>query len=242
MDGVNSNIAELEQAIRDFINRPRQRHTLLQHAAAWNKLCSALDTIGDTDLAVCAYLDGSEATPVDVRYLLVYGLLQVLQVQQDAVTALCDALGVRHPRGKKLKEVRKIRDRSIGHPTGGKENKAEISSFISRASLDKSGFDLITSYDDGRPSDFVKVDVLALINAQRVALVDTLAAALEKLRADEMAHRKQHRDEKLAIIFHPSLGYLMGKIFVACHASALSPGAKAHVKMVADMLGIVYLT
>ncbi len=235
MSKTESNIPDLEQAIRDFINRPRQQLSLLQDKASWNKLCSALDVIGDADLAVCTYVEGPAETSVGERYLLVYGLLQVLQVQQDAVTAVCEVLGIPQPREIELEKVRKIRSRSVGHPTKGKENKAAVSSFISRATLRKAGFQLITTYDDERRAEFVEVDILALINAQRAALAKTLTAALEKLRADEMAHRMQHRVEKLADIFHPSLGYLIGKIFEACRASVPGPGGEVHVKMVSKI-------
>ena len=45
-------ISELETEIRNFINRPRRQHELLADRATWNTLCSALDVIGDTEVAL----------------------------------------------------------------------------------------------------------------------------------------------------------------------------------------------
>jgi hypothetical protein len=87
-------IDELEQQIRDFINNPRKRHALLQDTAAWNMLCSCLDTVGDTELAISSYEQSSNPPAVGDTYLLAYGILQELFIQQDAVENLCQALAI----------------------------------------------------------------------------------------------------------------------------------------------------
>jgi len=50
------NIANLESEIRDLINQPRKKHFLLMDSAQWYQLCSSMDVIGDTELAIDAYL------------------------------------------------------------------------------------------------------------------------------------------------------------------------------------------
>jgi len=52
-----ASISELEQDIRKFINSPRKQFHLLKDAEAWNRLCSSLDVIGDTELAIDAYFE-----------------------------------------------------------------------------------------------------------------------------------------------------------------------------------------
>jgi hypothetical protein len=45
-------ISELEQQVRDRINEPRKHHSLFQDKIVWNKLCSCLDALGDTEMAL----------------------------------------------------------------------------------------------------------------------------------------------------------------------------------------------
>jgi hypothetical protein len=98
-------IQDLESQIRDFITAPRRQAHLLKNNAFWAMLCSSLDIIGDTELAIEAYLAGekkaqeseqSAKTPQNLgdHYLILYGILQVLFVQQDAVKHLAESLAI----------------------------------------------------------------------------------------------------------------------------------------------------
>src|SRR5260221_11482335 len=80
--------------IGDIVNIPGRRQALMQKRQRWLRLCSAMDAIGDTQLAVHAYLDEpiKEVESNGWSYLTVYGILQVLYVQQDAVKVLAGAL------------------------------------------------------------------------------------------------------------------------------------------------------
>jgi cellobiose phosphorylase len=109
-------IAELESKIRDRINRGRMQHELLGRSADWNKLCSALDVVGDTELALDAYLKHPEIKSTGLCYVHVYGALQLLQLQQDAVDHICRALRITAKNSPKLPHIRKIRNSSVGHP------------------------------------------------------------------------------------------------------------------------------
>ena len=81
-------ISELERQIRDFINQARRQHALLKDSGAWNQLCSSLDVIGDTELAFDAYDEAPDTDDAGATYILVYGVLQALVLQQDAVRHL----------------------------------------------------------------------------------------------------------------------------------------------------------
>lgn len=71
-------VGGLEQQIRGFINNPRKKYALLQDTAAWNMLCSCLDLIGDTELAIAVYDQAQHPESEGGKYLLVYGILQTL--------------------------------------------------------------------------------------------------------------------------------------------------------------------
>ena len=107
-------LAEVEQQIRGFINDRRKQHALPQDTAAWNLLCSCLDTIGDTELAVDAYNTSSTPSSEGEVYLVVYGALQALFIQQDAVENLCQALGIAYDLDPLLKDIREIRMSGLG--------------------------------------------------------------------------------------------------------------------------------
>jgi len=102
-----NSIPELEEQIRNFINSPRKQYTLLQDRADWNKLCSSLDVVGDTELAIDAYMGSINESATDgQKYLILYGILQVLFVQQDAVKHMIEALGLQHEEDPILNHIR----------------------------------------------------------------------------------------------------------------------------------------
>jgi hypothetical protein len=92
-------VSDLEQQICNFINNPRKQYALLQDTAAWNMLSSCLDLIGDTELAIAAYDQAQRPEDEGGKYLFVYGILQAMFLEQDAVRNLCEALGISYTPG-----------------------------------------------------------------------------------------------------------------------------------------------
>src|ERR1700730_14472350 len=101
------------QKIRSFINHHRRPAALLSSAANWHTLCSALDVIRDTELAFDAYSDWSAVSDVGRRYLLVYGVLQALLTQQDAVKKVCEAFQFPLSFPPSMNKIREIRNDSM---------------------------------------------------------------------------------------------------------------------------------
>jgi hypothetical protein len=76
-----------------------------------------MDVVEDSELAIDAYSTGNVREKDGERCLRLYGLLQALFLQQDAVINLCESLKIQkkiedYP---KLKEIREIRNDSAGH-------------------------------------------------------------------------------------------------------------------------------
>ncbi|MFC1781911.1 hypothetical protein ACFLZ8_06595 [Planctomycetota bacterium] len=82
------------QQVRDLINNPRKQFNLLKNPKLWNQLCSSLDVIEDTDLAIKAYQESKSSQNDGQKYLQLYGVLQALFLQQDAVDHLCESLSL----------------------------------------------------------------------------------------------------------------------------------------------------
>ncbi len=231
-----ASISDLEQQLRNFINNPRKQFYLLKDAKAWNKLCSSLDVIGDTELAIDSYLERVSTDSIGENYLIVYGILQVMLVQQNAVKDMANALSINCHFSKELNIVRKIRSDSIGHPTTQREDKTSKSNFIVRISLSDKGFNLMTVYSDRRPYVLRTIDIPSLIAEQRLALKNILNNVIKRLTEEEMAHREQFTNKKLEAAFPPTLGYYFEKILEATRGGNAFLLGVPHLVFIADCL------
>lgn len=230
-------VGELESKIRAFINSTRLQSVLLKDNTTWGKLCSSLDVIGDTEVAIEAYLNMEESESDGEKYLFLYGVLQALFIQQDAVKNLAIALSIECPHSPELKEIRDIRNISIGHPTEMKRRKVSLFGFIARYSICKNGFILskLSSEENGLPK-FEEINVIELINSQRTEHSKFLNTFLEKLKAEEMEHRKMHREEKLGDFFHNNLSYYFEKIYGATHSSQPPEAGLMHTNLISEVI------
>ena len=201
------------EVIRDFINSPRKQHLLLSQMADWNKLCSSLDVVGDTELAIESYLKTIQPKSDGETYLVIYGILQVLFVQQDAVQHIAESLAIQYTPDPLLAEIRKIRHDSIGHPTKRGSGKGSKFNFISRPTMGPTGFQLMTTYADRVQPKFTDINIPKLIQIQRDKLNQLLSTLIQALREEEMNHRKAFQNEKLTDIFPHTLDYYCQKIY-----------------------------
>ncbi|MBN1383245.1 MAG: hypothetical protein JXA41_16390 [Deltaproteobacteria bacterium] len=229
-------VRDLEQQIRNFINHPRKQYVLLQDKAAWNMLCSCLDLIGDTELAIAAYGQNQSLEDVGGKYLLVYGILQTLFLQQDAVRNLCEALNIEYAADPVLEQIRKIRNDSIGHPTKRGNGKGKAFSFISRTSLSKYGFDLMTTYPDGRSPLFQHINILSLIENQKQILTQVLTEVLKQLKKEEAEHKAMFKSDHVQDAFPNVLHYYFEKLYETIHGSKPEEFGTIHINLIAETL------
>ncbi len=184
---------ECLREIRDLINKPRKRFQLLKNLGGWDQMCSSLDVIEDTDLALSAYLEAEFPREDGAKYLAVYGVLQALFVQQYAVMHLCESLNVPRPSSDPiLEQIRDVRNESIGHPTKKDKSKSRPISyhFISRATISKKRFQLLSSYGDGR-TEFKDVLIEKMIADQKDKLKHVLDDIIDKLVQEEIEHKER---------------------------------------------------
>jgi hypothetical protein len=176
-------IRELEGRLRDAVNVPEVQDVLIQDRRRWNQLCSSMDVIGDTDSAVAAYLNSPPNQDVGHLYLLAYGLLQVLFVQQDAVKHAAEAVGLRYEFPEDLKAVREVRNNAIGHPTKRGGNNSESFGIV-QVSLSHQGFTLY-SFNWEQPDAFQPIRFQELIASQSNAVrqaIEQMIRHLQQLR------------------------------------------------------------
>ncbi len=191
--------------MRSWANEPRVSRRLRSQLARWNQLNSSLDTIEHTELAVQAYASHNGDLQQGERFLAIYGLLQALVLQQDAVCHLDEALGgpgnaVVRDHG--LQEIRSIRNYSVGHPTKADRNDTISHHKIARAELGR-GFELVSAFDDGR-RQFTYVSLANLMRKQRTGLARIMRKMVKELQQADLRkpvvlkRRAAHRAHKSA--------------------------------------------
>lgn len=221
---LNERISE----IRDLINSSRKQHQLLQDSALWYMLCSCMDTIGDTEEALESFLKkDTDSSDKGRNYLRIYGALQALFVQQEAIKNLHEALKIPYTEDASLEKIRHIRIDAAGHPT--KRGNKKAFNFITRLTLSAQEFHLMTLYptkSDSKKlnSKHADINVPDLIATQKRIFEDVLNNVIEILKEEEVNHRKKFADKKLADAFQHTT-YPFTKIFEAI-LSTNSPHAQ----------------
>jgi hypothetical protein len=230
---------EYSSRIRDLINAPRKQAALLKERNRWLQLCSSLDVIGDTELALEAH--AAEAFPKSdgASYLIVYGTLQALFLQQDALFHLAEALTIPETLDKyaRLREVREIRNASIGHPTRQGGATAPRFNFITRVTLNKNGFSLLSDMPDGSIKS-TPISIPNLMKDQQRDGVTILANIIAALEEEEEMHREQFRGKKLEALLPERHSYYFQKVFEGTHTPApeVAAVAKAGLHTILDQI------
>ena len=180
--------------IQEVVN---SRQSKLQKKNAGHMLQSCIRAIRTTEYALEGYLsevpdssktvDTSGSLSIGKTYLYIYGALQALYVQQDAVKNLCRALGVDYPEYS-VKKIREIRNDAVGHPTDRNYGK-EFHFILDSPTTDR--IDFLTSYpgiaNERGSIGFFRlkfVNIPHLIETQKNNFIEVLDDVIEKLKVD----------------------------------------------------------
>jgi len=110
-------VRKLEDSVRKHINTHRYQSVLLEDTDSWNQICSSLDVIGDTVCSIESYYSQPFPDEIGMQYIVIYGILQALFIQQDALRHLSEAFEIEYQANPILKAIREKRNAAIGHPT-----------------------------------------------------------------------------------------------------------------------------
>ena len=222
---VRSPLDKRVKEIRDLINSQRKQHALRQDEVMWLMLCSCMDTIQDTEAALeCFLIEKIDSTNRGKSYLHIYGALQALFVQQDAVENLHTSLNIQYSREVCLQEIRDIRNYATGHPTNKSEKGVKGAfNFVHSVHGSPYEFHLMTVYPDksndgGLNSKHRDIDIADLIATQKSIFMQVLDDVIATLKEEEVEHRKKFRNNKLADTFSPCT-YWFEKVFEEIHSS-----------------------
>ncbi|MDP2923506.1 MAG: hypothetical protein Q8O30_07320 [Candidatus Omnitrophota bacterium] len=152
---------------------------------AWNLACVSMDALEDTLLALNYYEKHKGSNCDGARYLRLYGVLQSIFIQQDAIKFLCKILIGCFEEGKyKLsswKEIRDLRNLTVGHPLNKNSNKR---CYITRMSISKDAFRYIIWDKSKRKDIFCKADLKGLIDGYKKEAIIILQDILNILKSD----------------------------------------------------------
>lgn len=231
-----SEIGKLESRVRDFINSTRRQSILLKKSADWNTLCSALDIVGDTQLAIDSYPQFHKTKDDGAIYLLIYGILQGLLLQQNAAKNIGRVLGFKVKLPKQLNDIRVIRNGAAGHPMSQKENGLSRSCFISRGTILPKSFQLMTIFAHNNDYKIESISIPKLIDIQRKYLSEVLEKVVVELERQEMEHRKKHSGKKLLDSFPHTIDYHFSKIYESTRSSDSLPLGEINLKVISKAL------
>lgn len=215
----NCTIRQQITQIREIVDSPRRKFIFLQDKPKFMQLCSIIDAIEQTEFVLNTFSSNSYEDIGDF-YLSMYGFLQAMYVQTDAVKHLCRLLNIdenittKYPR---LLEIRDIRAATVGHPTlkdrhypsrketnkqkaDKKNNNLQSFNFVSRAFLSKEKISLITYYND-RTMVQKEINPNELITDQQKFVLDILGNVFRHLIKEEQGHKEKFKMEKLQDIF-----------------------------------------
>lgn len=170
-------LQQLASEVRELVNEPRRHHALYTSTTKFNFVCSAMDIIDDIVSALSSYIR-HEHDDQGLAYLEIFGVLQSLCVQQDAVRALFVAIiGAPIDLEATYSDVRIVRDmrvRVAGHPVGGRAS----SHFLVRYTVSKWGFELWRYDQAGRHT----ADQVSLIDLIKKSALSLCSAMTELIR------------------------------------------------------------
>lgn len=149
----------MENEIREIINRNDgefYEKYFKNHLDDWNILGISMDTIGDATLAVEYFKETGVGQEVGENYLKLYGLLQAIYLQQDAIKFLFRVIKKCFDEKNELSdwsvyqkeswnELRSYRNLSVGHPIENKtfERGRTKRASISQITISSDGFQLV---------------------------------------------------------------------------------------------------
>lgn len=175
-----------------------------------------MDAIEDTEIAIETYQNLHKFNGYNGGYLYIYGLLQALNIQQDAVNNLNISLFNEKIEYKddypELYQIREHRNNSIGHPT----KRGVDASFhnIDRSSINNEGFTLASNFPKtGETSTFKKISIVESIKQQSTLVNQILLKVMSNLKADFENHKDKFKGQKLAAMVSNNHSYEFSKLY-----------------------------
>lgn len=213
-----SSIKEKMQRVRELVNHPWKREVIFSDKVKWDKVCSSMDVLEDTQSAINSYfeLNDSDFADEGVRYLYLYGLLQAFFLQQDAINHLYQALFGKVIKWKReypdLYVIRELRNDAVGHPTS--RNNDNSFHYIARVSLSKQSFELASYYPKRSRSFYYRtIDLYDLKQKQEKDFCNILDKVIALLEEEIQKHKGRFKNMEIASLIPNNLNYIIERLY-----------------------------
>lgn len=196
----------LVSQIRDMVNRPWVRYHLLKTEDAFYQICACMDVLEDTQTAIETYRKMDFHAPLDL-YLPIYGVLQAVYMQQDAVISICNALGLDSSVYKSnIGDIRKIRD-DLQHPTcrcpkGARKRDSVFFIQLEQFSLNKEHCRYLVSSSKAG-SVYRDINISKTIDDQTAQTTPFLEEIIQQMKKEFIDHCQQCSKIKLRELLAP---------------------------------------
>lgn len=179
-------LAEKEQGIRAYVNKDYHVGYLYDKQFKdqlddWYTLTVALDTLGDSCSALIYFENEGIGTSTGEKYLRLYGVLQAIILQQDAINHLYrlfteNKLTIEDTSA--WAKIREVRNMATGHPIGkkGKSEEGLLRIFLSQRSITSTGFTLMICEEKTGKTRHQKIDLKTLYEAYKLEALLYLSA------------------------------------------------------------------
>lgn len=216
--GMNADFDTTIRRIRDNIRRTETYNLIYQKKDNWNMLCVSLDTLRDTEDLIQYFRESEFPEDMRGKFLTIYGLLQVLFVQQDALVNANASLELPKITIRTdfpdLQSIRDIRNDVTGHPTQrdshGENGKEHTYIQLAREGLSKSSFKYVTWNNEIR-GKIIEVDIMKDLDNQHEQVTKALNIISKALDVKFKEYIDAHRERKMIDIF-AQYGYVREKL------------------------------
>lgn len=162
----------------------------------WLQLYSSMDVIDDSQCAIDFYKRSDfPATPDS--YLYIYGLMQALYLQQDAVNTIRKLVNLKyscHEQFDTLEIIRNYRNDATGHPTNRNENGNIRYVRLIRSSIEKRGFSYAKT---GGKMETEYIDLFKVIEEQESFLSCSILEIIGQFQRIESQGAKPKQKDSL---------------------------------------------
>lgn len=181
---------------------------------SWDRLWSALDSMEDSNMAINEFQKLEK-----VSYLQLYGLLQALVLQHDAIdyvrqTVLEKKAIQWHKDNSNIDNIRKIRIAIAGHPASiekFKPKKGKMYSNLDRHSITKSGFTYLIWDENGAHSH--NVNLTEILKTHTAEMNNLSKLTIDEIRNNDLKFIKKFKGEKLTDLYEQVSGYQFEKLY-----------------------------
>jgi len=222
---ATESIRNLREYVNEYVDL---KYRLMKDLESWFRLCSAMDVLEDTDMAIQGYLDAdANKMGLEEMYLHYYGLFQAMVVQQDAVASAYESLLKSKfdlgPSGhlEPIWDIRQTRNSAFGHPTSRElrdkpKGQHKRCCQVVQVTMGKSSFQLHIANPQATAAEdkdvFQDIGTLDMVRRQQAWTTNKLDWLVDKLKEEQEAYRRKHSDIPLSQVFPVNVGYYLGKI------------------------------